>query len=357
MGHIDRYISKVVLGGILLVFTVLLCLDILFSLIDQLDDMEQDYQVLQVIWYTLMSTPTRLYEYIPIATLIGCLAGMGMLANTSELTAIRAAGLSVYRIIGALTLPLTLVMLLGLALGEYAVPYLERTSNTYREIAQGGNDVHDNKDIGYWHKESNTYMRFNAIEPSGIIHGITLYLTNPDQRITAYITAKKATYRLETGWILEQVEETLFNDDLREFTRKQIDQTAWQTALTPENLKFVAQSPAYMAMSTLYRYADYLEKEGIKADEYRLAFWKKIFQPLSILALILVGASFIFGPLRSVTMGQRLITGILVGIGYKFSVDLFGPAGVVLGISPMLANLMPIVICAAIGLWLLRRVG
>lgn len=357
MGHIDRYISRTVLSGIALVFTVLTCLDILFSLIDQLDDMEEDYQVFQVIWYTLMSTPTRLYEYIPMVTLIGCLSGLGMLANTSELTAIRAAGLSVYRILAGLTIPLSLVMVISLFMGEIAVPYLERTSQAYREIAQGGDDIHDNDDIGYWHREGNTFMRFNAIEPSGIIHGLMFYELNRNQSIRSYSIADKAVYNEQQGWQLTNTVTTTFNEDHSRFTQSTQNSQSWDTDLTPDKLKFVAQSPAFMAMSTLYLYAQYLESEGIRADEYRLAFWKKLFQPLSALALVLIGASFIFGPLRSVTMGQRLFTGILVGIGYKFSVDLIGPAGVVLGISPMFANLIPIIVCTTIGFVLLRRVG
>lgn len=379
MNHIDRYICKAVFSGILLVFAVLLGLDILFSIIDQLDDMQANYQIPQVIWYTLLSTPARLYEYIPAATLIGCLLGLGTLAATSELTVVRAAGTSLYRILAAMAPALLCVILLGLFLGEYGVPYLERTSQAYREISQGGDDVHDNKDIGYWHKEGNTFMRFNAIEPKGIIHGITLYSLRPNQSISTYTTAQKAYYLSDItslseipnlsentrqgardkqpGWILESVKEIRFDKQHSGYQQRTANREFWNTELTPDSLKFVAQSPAFMAMSTLYQYAHFLENEGLKADEYRLAFWKKLLQPLSLLALILIGASFVFGPLRSVSMGQRLFSGILVGIGYKFTLDLLGPAGLVLGITPFFANLIPIFISILLGVWLLRRVG
>lgn len=367
MNPIDRYINKAVFNGILLVFSVLLSLDILFSIIDQLDDMQANYQIPQVIWYTLLSTPARLYEYIPTATLIGCLLGLGTLATTSELTVVRASGISLYRILAAMAPSLLCVMLLGIFLGEYGVPYLERTSQAYREISQGGDDIHDNQEIGYWHKEGNTFMRFNAIEPKGVIHGITLYSLRPNQSILTYTTAQKAYYEsaiprageagTPPGWILESVKEIRFDEQYRGYQQRTANREPWNTELTPDSLKFVAQSPVFMAMSTLYQYAHFLENEGLKADEYHLAFWKKILQPLSIFGLILIGASFIFGPLRSVSMGQRLFSGVLVGIGYKLTLDLLGPAGLVLGITPFFANLIPILMCSLLGVWLLRRVG
>jgi lipopolysaccharide export system permease protein len=71
---------------------------------------------------------------------------------------------------------------------------------------------------------------------------------------------------------------------------------------------------------------------------------------------VLIGISFIFGPLRSVTVGQRLIVGILVGLTFKFAQDLMGPASSVYGFAPWLAVLVPILVCLMFGGWMLQRV-
>ncbi|WP_039792239.1 LptF/LptG family permease, partial [Pseudomonas agarici] len=83
----------------------------------------------------------------------------------------------------------------------------------------------------------------------------------------------------------------------------------------------------------------------------------KILQPLVTGALVLMAISFIFGPLRSVTLGQRVFTGVLVGFTFRIAQDLLGPSSLVFGFSPLLAVLVPAGICAVAGLWLLRRAG
>ena len=80
-------------------------------------------------------------------------------------------------------------------------------------------------------------------------------------------------------------------------------------------------------------------------------------QPLVTGALVLMAISFIFGPLRSVTLGQRVFTGVLVGFIFRIAQDLLGPSSLVFGFSPLLAVLVPAGICALAGVWLLRRAG
>ncbi len=80
-------------------------------------------------------------------------------------------------------------------------------------------------------------------------------------------------------------------------------------------------------------------------------------QPFVTVALVLMAISFIFGPLRSVTLGQRVFTGVLVGFTFRIVQDLLGPSSLVFGFPPFLAVLVPATACAIAGLWLLRRAG
>lgn len=354
MRKIDSYVRTSVLNAILMVLLVLAMLDMVFALLDQLDDMKRDYGMLQVMYYVVMSTPTRLYEYIPMATLIGCLAGLGGLANNSELTAIRAAGVSTQRIVISTMKPAAIMMVFSLIMGEYIVPNLESISTSYRAVAQGKDTTSNNRGKGFWHREGETYMRFRAIEPNGVLHGVNLYEFDENDRLSKMTYAPRALYQREQ-WIMEKVTVTEINSFDTQV--KTIPSQEWDTNLTPEKLKFVAQSPAFMAISTVYNYSQYMAEQGLDGGEFELAFWKKLLMPLSTAALVLIGISFIFGPLRSVTMGQRLFSGILVGLIYKFAVDLLGPAGLVLGFGAFWANIIPVIICGGWGLVMLRRAG
>jgi lipopolysaccharide export system permease protein len=78
-------------------------------------------------------------------------------------------------------------------------------------------------------------------------------------------------------------------------------------------------------------------------------------QPLAIAGLVLVAISFIFGPLRDGTMGFRIFAGVIVGIVFRTSQDLLGPASLVFGFSPLYAALIPIAVCMLFGIGLLQK--
>ena len=78
-------------------------------------------------------------------------------------------------------------------------------------------------------------------------------------------------------------------------------------------------------------------------------------KPLATAALVLVAISFIFGPLRSVTMGQRIFTGVVLGIVFVLLQKLLGPSSLVFGFPPLIAVLFPIALCIALGMYLLNK--
>jgi lipopolysaccharide export system permease protein len=61
--------------------------------------------------------------------------------------------------------------------------------------------------------------------------------------------------------------------------------------------------------------------------------------------------------LRSVTLGQRVFTGVVVGFVFRIAQDLLGPSSLVFGFPPLFAVLIPVAVCALAGVWLLRRAG
>jgi lipopolysaccharide export system permease protein len=115
--------------------------------------------------------------------------------------------------------------------------------------------------------------------------------------------------------------------------------------------------PDSLSITGLWQYAHYLKDQGLSNGRYWLAFWTKVLQPLVTVALVLMAISFIFGPLRSVTLGQRVFTGVLVGFTFRIVQDLLGPSSLVFGFSPLFAVLVPAAVCALAGVLLLRRAG
>lgn len=353
MRLLDGYIGRSVLLTIVVVALIILGLDLLFAFINELDGLKGQYGAQQALQYVLLTAPRRFYDMLPLSALVGCLIGLGALASHSELTIMRAAGVSIRRIIWAVMKPLLVLMLCGGLVGEYLAPYTENMAESRRALAQGSGEAI--KARGLWHRDGNDFIHINAIQPNGVLHGVTRYRFNEQRHLLEASFARRATV-LESGWVVEDVQTSVI-EDMRTARVDEHVQQHWDVGLSTDLLRVVQLDPDVLPLSGLWHYQDYLQQQGLNNSLYRLAFWKKLLQPAATAALVFVAISFIFGPLRSVTLGQRVFTGVLVGFGFRILQDLLGPSSLVFGFSPLIAVLAPLLVLLVMGSWLLRRAG
>jgi len=353
MRRIDNYVMATVGGAIFLVMVVVLSLDLIFGFIGELDNTRNDYQTLQVLWYVFLTLPRRIYDYLPLGAFMGCLVGLGSMASSSELTVIRAAGVSLRRIVWSAMKPALIVVVLGVLIGEYVAPPAERYAQSDKAVALGsGKNVASAR--GVWHREGDVFIHLNAVQPNGVLHGVSLFRFNDQRQLTSASFAERAIYQ-GGYWMLEKVRVTGITESgthLQEYPALR-----WDSGLSPDVLSILIVKPENLSMTGLYTYARYLNEQDLNAKVYWLAFWKKALMPLGTAVMVLVAISFVFGPLRSVTMGFRVFTGLLVGLVFKYMQDLLGPMSMVYGFNPMIAVLAPIAVNAVVGAVLMRRAG
>ncbi|WP_296259376.1 MULTISPECIES: LPS export ABC transporter permease LptG [unclassified Pseudomonas] len=353
MAKLDGYIGKSVFMAILAVLGIILGLASLFAFIDEMADISDTYTFWDAGSYVVMTAPRRLYDMLPMAALIGCLIGLGALASSSELTIMRAAGVSIGRIVWAVMKPMLVLMLAGLLIGEYVAPVTEAQAQAARSLAQGTGDAQSARH-GLWHRQGDEFIHINTVQPNGLLYGVTRYRFDDQRHMISASFAKQANY-MNDYWQLKDVATTLFHEGRTEVVNT--PEERWNIALSPQLLSTVVLPPESLSMTGLYGYAHYLADQGLANGRYWLAFYTKILQPLVTVALVLMAISFIFGPLRSVTLGQRVFTGVLVGFTFRIAQDLLGPSSLVFGFSPLFAVLVPAGVCALAGIWLLRRAG
>src|SRR5690606_6544588 len=191
-------------------------------------------------------------------------------------------------------------------------------------------------------------------QPNGVLLGVTRYRFDEQRHMLSASFARRAEHRSD-HWQLQSVSTTFFREGSTEVVKS--PEERWDIELSPQLLSTVVMEPESLSVTGLWQYIHYLGEQGLNNARYWLAFWNKVLQPLVTAALVLMAISFIFGPLRSVTLGQRVFTGVLVGFVFRIAQDLLGPSSLVFGFSPLLAVLVPTGICAVAGLWLLRRAG
>jgi lipopolysaccharide export system permease protein len=350
MKHLDRYIVKTVALSVLLVLAVLLGLDMVMSAISELQYLQGEYRAPQALLYVLMTIPEGLYNVMPLAVLIGSLLGLGTLANNSELVVMRAVGMSLAGISWAAIKPAIAFIFAALLVGEFVVPHSENHAQSHRALAESSGQAVSSKH-GYWHREGDLYMHFNAVLPDGVIYGVTQY-DFQQQKLRKSLFAQRASFQGD-HWLLHNV--TVSELSERGVQVGDYSSLRWYTELTPEVLKVVVVDPTDLSITGLYTYTNYLKEQGLDAKRYLLAFWKKVLQPLAMIVMVLVALSCIFGPLRSVTTGYRIFSGVILGMLFRYTEDFLGPASIVFGFEPVLASLLPISLFAVAAVWLLKR--
>ncbi|MCX4025736.1 LPS export ABC transporter permease LptG [Endozoicomonas sp. SM1973] len=355
MNKIDRYIATSVLSATFLVLLVIVSLDMLFAFVAELASMKASYQLLEVLQYIGLSIPNRIYKFIPFSALIGCLVGLGALASNSELVVMRAAGVSLWRIVWGVMQPTLLIILIGISIGEFVSPYTEQLADSGRAIARSKDGSSSQfSQQGVWHREGNEFMHLNAVEPGGIVHGITRFKFNDKKELLEASFADRGIFKGDY-WLLQNIQSNQFKGD--RVTTERLPFLQWQTSLSMDLLNVVVVKPDDLSIRGLSTYIDYLSQQGLNAGEYQLAFWRKLLQPAVIIGLVLVGISFVFGPLRSVTMGLRIFIGVIVGFSFNIFQELLGPSSLVFGFSPLIAVIVPLLLCFTVGGILLKRAG
>lgn len=351
---LDRYIGKTVLKSILLVLFMLVGLSAIIKFIEQLRRVNSEYDVFSAGLYTLLTLPKDLETFFPMAALLGGLIGLGLLASRSELVVMEAAGFTRTRIALSVMKTAIPLVILTMVIGEWVSPIGEQTARNLRAQKLYGNAFLSTQ-TGIWLRDGENFVYIAKANVDGTLTGINIYQVTDKNRLEKMIYASTGTY--DTGqnqWYLKNIEEFDFKDD-KQIVESKILNSHWQTLITPDKLGMVTIVPDSLSIRELSSYIGYLKSTKQDAKNYQLRFWEKIFKPFSVAVMMLMALSFIFGPLRSVSMGIKVITGVSFGFAFYLCDRIFGPFSIVYNIPTVIAALLPSILFLLISLYLLNR--
>jgi len=349
MRILTGYLARTVIAASLVALAAILALDFVFSMVDGVAD--EDLDTPTMLLKALLDAPALAYEAFPFATLIGALMGLGALAARQELTAMRAAGVSVVQIAGAVLVGGVILALLATAMGELVVPPAERQAAAVRGLSEA-DELRTGPDGALWARDGRDFLRAERPRSASHLESVTLFRF-VEGRLTERIDAEGAHYQ-DGQWRLEEVVNTVYGE--RRVERQELAQWSWEGALSPEVLAVVVADPSTLPVPELWTYIRYLEANELDSGPYRLALWEKVATPLATLAMLLVTIPLVFTAVRSSGAGQRIVIGVLVGVAFFLLNRALGQAGVVYGVPPSLSALLPVLAFAALGLWGTLRV-
>lgn len=354
MTILDRYLARTVIESTLLALLVLIGMQCFITFVGELHDIgTKDYGVAQALIYVPLLLPSNLYQFFPMAGLLGCLLGLGRLASRSELIVMRAAGVSMSQIIFAVLKAAMVMLVVATLMGEWVGPHAENYAERFKAIAMSGGQTLNTRQ-GSWVRDGENFIHVDNVMAHGrVLLGITRYQFDK-HRLQVASFAQSGQF-LHGRWTFNNIVQSTISD--KQVTSAHFDSQVWNVSFNPRLLNMGATDPDQLTLPKLYGYIKYLKHTNQTSDQAEFTFWQRIFQPLATLIMICLAVPFIFGPLRTVTMGLRILAGIIVGFGFYMLNQFFGPLSMVYQLPPLLAAAFPTLLFAVGGgilLWSAR---
>jgi lipopolysaccharide export system permease protein len=365
--------------AVLIVAVAFLLLFFGFDLIDELQNLNDQrlirgYGLIAALINTTLQAPQHLYELLPIAVLIGTIYVMARLAESSEYTILRTSGLGPLR---ALVLLLTLGFIfvaLTFLTGDYAAPAARNAS----QMLKGkflGNTLTVGR-TGAWLKErqgATTYsVNVGALSTDGKMHNVRIFAFDAKTGgLQMILRAPTAVFVSENKWELIKPERKIFpavntnpdvidkRSEVSSITVERPEKFEWSTNLAQGMVSAAVLDPEGMRTIELFQYITHLQANGQSAQRYQIAFWRKVFYPLSCLVMMVLALPFAYLHFRTGHIAGYVFLGVLVGISFFLLNNLSGFIGNLRDWQPWLAAAAPGILYSILSLgtftWLVLR--
>lgn len=377
---LGRYVKTNALLAIIAAVVGLWALQVLFTYLSELEDLTDSYTMSNALRYIFYRSPYFLEQFMPTGALLGAVVGLGLLASKSELVVMRAAGVSIYRIVGWVLQPALIFVILALAINQFVLPHSnqlakeinnEDSSSLVTSVRgywtmqprfasnNDGDAQPDGSDILYidyadvqgnigevkrWHLDNDGNLQTATHAEGGRYSG----------RIPAPTASTEPSEQYRYEWQLNNMTELTINQGF-ESSQSRAPLNTLSLPFAPESVYLLTREAEDLSLTQLYKHRQFMQQQGKRSLDHELSFWQKLLSPLSILSLVIVACSFVFGSLRTHSLGLRIVVALLFGLLFSYVQDLVGFVSLATGFSPLLMVLLPIIGSAALGFYLIKR--
>ncbi len=322
-----------------------------FELMNQLESVGHGaYAVSDALLYVLYTLPGRLTDLMPMTVLLAGIISLGALADRNELVAMEASGMSVFRISAPVMAACVALMIVSSVAGETVIPMLEKRARDMRFQKLSGRAVTP-VSHGFWARFRGSFIHVESVDNDGNVRGIEIFEFDESGKLSKVIRAKDAIID-RSRWVLHGVTST----SMVTMQGREISHMTLKGFLDPEQVSALEFEPSSFSIPELIQYIDALKKSGQNADHYTLALWKKLATPLTTAAMALLSLTFVFGSVRQMSAGMRVVTGAFTGLLLYFGQQVVINIGTYFALPTLVSVMIPVVIVWGLALWRWRSV-
>ena len=356
---LDDYVLRGFVLYLAMIVAAFLMLLLVFTLFELLGDiMRNQVSPLTVGEYLLNVAPFFLYTTTPLSMLLAVLVTFGLLQRSNEITAIKATGISLYRIVVPVLVSSMLVAGVLFLSDQFYLPYTNKRQDALRNQIKGKPAQTylrpDRKWIFGQHSDIYYYQFFDP--DRDVFGGVSVFQFDPHSfQITHRIDADRAHWSAPMGrWVYEQGWERSLNGSAHLSDRKFDVATYPELSEPPAYFKKEIKQSSEMNYDELRRYIHDLEESGFDVVRLRVQLQKKIAYPLITLVMAVLAIPFALSAgKRSAVAG--LATAIGIGVVYWTISGLFEAMGNLSQLPPAVAAWSPDLVFGFIGGYLILR--
>ena len=392
MKTLQRYFAVSILQAVAFVLLAALALTGFLDLTGELPNIgKAGYELQHALLYVLLRIPFHVYEVMPVAALLGTIYTMAQFANSSEFTIMRASGMSTRMAAWMLFKIGIILVLITFIFGELIAPRTAPMAERLKLAARGA-AVSQGFVSGMWTKDvvrsdgitgkvtGSRFFNVRQFRNDGQLLDVRLYEFDTAFRMRKLITAARASFKGNNTWRLEDVTETVFSNSGPVPAVAKITASAGAPAsfgqetsmvatrklsgmdlvsdITPKIISVSATDPDRMSANELAVVTRHLKENNQESERFKIAFWKKLIDPLAVFVLMAMALPFAYLQARSGGVSLKVFAGIMIGVGYILVNSLIGHVGLLSAMPPLLTALAPSLVflgLAVAALWRVER--
>lgn len=304
--------------------------------------------------YFLGKLPQILTQVTPMAILFGVFMTLGGLSRNNELTAMRAGGISLWRI----SMPLLGMALLAtggtFVANEYVVPFTARQVNLVQHTIIKGEPRQLLRRDRLWFREGDQLVNVRLVLPAEkVLYGISIFHIDREFRLLSRIDAERAIFR-DGHWLFRNLLIRTFDPNSeQQVTLKREKEQVLPLEKTPEDFATPDFRNEDLTFSQLHQLVDSLEAEGFEATRYRVDMMARLATPFTCLIMAFLGIPFALQKGRNANLAMGVALSVAIGVAFYLLQAMLIAFGYSAVIPPLIAAWAPNLLFVLIGVWLL----
>ena len=314
MRIITRYLLTEFLKILILLTISFISLFLIIDFFERIDDfLESQVEFFTTALYFLFKVPFIMVHMVPVAVLLGIIFSLGLLFKNNEITALRANGISPYRILFPFLVASISVVLISFIINEKIMPYCNSRASRIWNVEVKKRPMGVLKHQKIWYRGYHSIYNVQVLDPKKkALQGVTIHRFDKDFNLTQRIDARCAKWIGESWHFYDGIIKTIEPDgssSMEAFKEKII--------YLPEKIDdfcYVEKSVEEMSYSELKTYVKRIRREGYDATSYLPDMYAKISFPCVNIIMAIFGFAIMW------RMGRHrgIAPGVIMGIGIGF---------------------------------------